>query len=293
MATLAEIRAKFPEAYKDVPDQQLADAIYAKHYAGKDRREFDARIGLKPYQNMGEAIATAVENAPTRVQMGVTGLQQMVGENTSDALTMLQQVDAPPEILAMTGLFQTYARDNGLDVQAAAADPVVRGEFFKAAGMDAAKSAVGAALTYQQQQESLKPIDVSAGSLDYYISGAIGSTAEMLPALVASVITKNPTPGVAMIMGQSAGQNYGQGRMEGLDPGRAREYAALMSSAEAIPSFLPLGQFLSAGAGNLMVDLGKGALAEAFQEGLTQALQIGIDQGYLSPDMTMGRRPGF
>lgn len=292
MATLAEIRAKYPDAYKDVSDQQLADAIYAKHYAGKDRREFDARIGLKPYQNTIESTATAVQNAPTRVQMGVTGLQQMVGENVSDTLTSMQANDVPPEQLAENALFQNFATERGYDYDLglfqAASDPTIREEFFKTAGMTAAKQAVGAALTYQQQQESLKPIDVSAGSLDYYISGAIGSTAEMLPALVASVITKNPTPGVAMIMGQSAGQNYGKGRMEGLDPGRAREYAALMSSAEAIPSFLPLGQFLSAGAGNLAIDLGKGALAEAFQEGLTQALQIGIDQGFLSPEMTMG-----
>lgn len=287
MATLAEIRAKYPDAYKDVSDQQLADAIYAKHYAGKDRREFDARIGLKPYQSTIESTATAVQNAPTRVQMGVTGLQQLTAEQQADNFTALQS--APPEELAVDANFQNYAAENGLnDLSAAAADPAVREAFFQSAGMDAAKRAVGAALTYQQQQGSLKPIDVSAGSLDYYISGAIGSTAEMLPALVASVITKNPTPGVAMILGQSAGQNYGKGRMEGLDPGRAREYATLMSSAEAIPSFLPLGQFLSAGAGNLAIDLGKGALAEAFQEGLTQALQIGIDQGYLSPDMTMG-----
>jgi len=292
MATLAEIRAKYPDAYKDVSDQQLADAIYAKHYAGKDRREFDARIGLKPYQNTIESTATAVQNAPTRVQMGVTGLQQMVGENVSDTLTSMQANDVPPEQLAENALFQNFATERGYDYDMglfqAASDPAIRDEFFTTAGMTAAKQAVGAALTYQQQQQSLKPIDVSAGSLDYYISGAIGSTAEMLPALVASVITKNPTPGVAMIMGQSAGQNYGKGRMEGLDPGRAREYAALMSSAEAIPSFLPLGQFLSAGAGNLAIDLGKGALAEAFQEGLTQALQIGIDQGFLSPEMTMG-----
>lgn len=285
--TLADIRAKYPDAYKDVPDQQLADAIYAKHYSTVDRREFDARIGLKPYQNTAEATGAALANSPTRVQMGVTGLQQMTAEGQSDNFTALQS--APPEDLAVDANFQNYAAENGLaDLTAAAADPVVRDAFFQSAGMDAAKRAVGAALTYQQQTESLKPIDVSAGSLDYYISGAIGSTAEMLPALVASIITKNPTPGVAMIMGQSAGQNYGQGRMEGLDPGRAREYAGLMSAAEAIPSFLPLGQFLSAGAGNLAIDLGKGALAEAFQEGLTQALQIGIQQGYLSPDMTMG-----
>ena len=48
MATLDDFRSQFP-AYKDVPDNVLADAIYEKFYKGKvDRGIFDAQIGAKP-----------------------------------------------------------------------------------------------------------------------------------------------------------------------------------------------------------------------------------------------------
>jgi len=45
MATLAEIRAQYPE-YNDLTDQQLADGIYKKHYSDMPRDQFDAKIGL-------------------------------------------------------------------------------------------------------------------------------------------------------------------------------------------------------------------------------------------------------
>lgn len=47
MATLAEIRAQYPE-YQDMSDQQLADGLYAKFYSDMPREEFDAKVGLQP-----------------------------------------------------------------------------------------------------------------------------------------------------------------------------------------------------------------------------------------------------
>lgn len=47
MATIAEIRQKFPQ-YEDLSDQQLADALHAKHYSDMPRAEFDQKIGLAP-----------------------------------------------------------------------------------------------------------------------------------------------------------------------------------------------------------------------------------------------------
>ena len=44
--TLADIRKQYPGAYDDMSDQQLADAMYAKHYADMPRGEFDRKIGL-------------------------------------------------------------------------------------------------------------------------------------------------------------------------------------------------------------------------------------------------------
>lgn len=45
MASIAEIRQQYPQ-YEDMSDQQLADALYSKHYADMDRAEFDQKIGL-------------------------------------------------------------------------------------------------------------------------------------------------------------------------------------------------------------------------------------------------------
>lgn len=45
MATIAEIRQKYPQ-YEDLSDQQLADALYAKHYSDMPRAEFDQKVGL-------------------------------------------------------------------------------------------------------------------------------------------------------------------------------------------------------------------------------------------------------
>jgi hypothetical protein len=45
MASLAEIRAKYPQ-YDDLSDQALADALHRKFYSDMPREEFDAKIGL-------------------------------------------------------------------------------------------------------------------------------------------------------------------------------------------------------------------------------------------------------
>lgn len=46
MATLAEIRAQYPQ-YSDMSDTALADALHKKFYSDMPRADFDARVGLK------------------------------------------------------------------------------------------------------------------------------------------------------------------------------------------------------------------------------------------------------
>src|SRR5262245_30977249 len=50
MATLAELRQQTGDAYNDMSDQQLADALYQKHYSDMPREEFDAKVGLRREQ---------------------------------------------------------------------------------------------------------------------------------------------------------------------------------------------------------------------------------------------------
>ena len=47
MATIAEVRAKFPQ-YADMPDAVLADALHKKFYSDIPRADFDVKIGLMP-----------------------------------------------------------------------------------------------------------------------------------------------------------------------------------------------------------------------------------------------------
>lgn len=45
MPTIADIRQQYPQ-YNDMSDQQLADALYQKHYSDMPREQYDAKIGM-------------------------------------------------------------------------------------------------------------------------------------------------------------------------------------------------------------------------------------------------------
>lgn len=46
MATIAEIRAQYPQ-YEDMSDEQLADALYSKHYSDMPREDFNRKVGVQ------------------------------------------------------------------------------------------------------------------------------------------------------------------------------------------------------------------------------------------------------
>ncbi len=123
------------------------------------------------------------------------------------------------------------------------------------------------------------------GPLAKYGSMIISSTAEMAPALIAGAVTKNPKLTLGMIGGQVYGQSYEKGRGKDLNPDEAAAYAAAQAAAEAIPSALPVHAILAPGR-QFFTGLFKASTAEAVQEGITGALQAGIDKGTIDPNMT-------
>lgn len=123
------------------------------------------------------------------------------------------------------------------------------------------------------------------GPLAKYGSMIIGSTAEMIPAIAASVITKNPAVGMTMIGGQVYGQSYDKARTKNLNPNDAATYAMAQAAAEAIPEYLPISVIMAPGA-NFFKGLFKAGAAESLQEGVTQAIQSGLDKGSIDPNMT-------
>lgn len=123
------------------------------------------------------------------------------------------------------------------------------------------------------------------GPLAKYGSMIISSTAEMTPALLAGIVTRNPNMTLGMIGGQVYGQSYDRGREKGLNPDEAGTYAAAHAAAEAIPSALPVHAILAPGK-NFFKGLFKAGLAESVQESITGAIQAGIDKGTIDPNMT-------
>jgi hypothetical protein len=93
--TLDEYRLQYP-AYKDIPDQQLADALYNKNYAEKlPRDEFDKMIGLtKPVTAGGVAAA-----AGTGLVKGATAMAGLPGDIASGIDYLIDKVapGAPQE----------------------------------------------------------------------------------------------------------------------------------------------------------------------------------------------------
>jgi ubiquinone/menaquinone biosynthesis C-methylase UbiE len=131
----------------------------------------------------------------------------------------------------------------------------------------------------------LNPSDYPKGSLGYYSSAITGSVMNMVPAVGVSLASRRPDIGLGIMMTQAKGGAYETGRMEGLTPQEAQRYSLLMTAAEVIPSAVPVMALLKP-SGKLINDLIKSGVSEAGQEGITQALQSGIDKGYIKPDMT-------
>lgn len=123
------------------------------------------------------------------------------------------------------------------------------------------------------------------GPLAKYGSMVIGSTAEMVPAIAASIITKSPMVGMSIIGGQVYGQSYDTARSKNLNPNDAATYAMAQAAAEAIPEYLPIHVIMQPGK-NFFKGLFKAGAAESLQEGVTQVIQSGLDKGSIDPNMT-------
>lgn len=133
----------------------------------------------------------------------------------------------------------------------------------------------------------LKPPTAEKGTPEYYAEAITGSIINMLPMLGVSIIGRRPDIGLGIMLAQSKGGAYEQGRLEGLGTLEAETYSSLTSAAEIIPSILPLGVLMKP-SGKFVTDLVKAGVSEAAQETVTAALQAGIDKGYIDEDMTWG-----
>ncbi|WP_328186885.1 LPD38 domain-containing protein [Marinobacter sp. OP 3.4] len=255
------------------------------------------------YDSFLEATGKSLDNVPERLQQSFGGLVQMLGEDMDQERERHMQISAqrlgisPNEYKALAWA----GREGIIDPET----PIPE-------ALDSLKSRMSTELTPEQQQvvadmgiinpqeiaesgektrrdaqADMVPVNAEPGSPEYYTSTAIASIAEMTPALFASAVTRNPAVGMSIIGGQVTGESYGTGRDEGLSVDESQRYAVAQAAAEAIPEYLPISRIIKPGT-NFFKKLAEAGAAESVQEGITAALQAGIDKGTIHPDMTWG-----
>jgi len=287
--TLADVRAKYPQ-YKDVDDQALADAIYNKHYAGKDRREFDARVGLKPYQNFGEAIGTAVGNIPAGVERSKYLLGEMIADTASQAIDPRQQMGFTPPLKVEPGapVADLLAQPAAMEIPAAGPGNLLPKDMQRALGRKAAEVSLSQQLRRAAPDAALQAnaLDVAPGSLEEGVAGGVAGAVEMAAPMAASILVRNPAPLVTYFTARTAGDTYGTAKETGAPYNQAIAGAALNAAAEAATEALAGKVFLDGGK-TLVGSVLKGVGTEALTEGATEALQALVDSGVLGVDMTL------
>jgi len=100
------------------------------------------------------------------------------------------------------------------------------------------EEAQGKSATADAKMQSQLPVgdnDFQQGVIDTTMNLGI-----MLPSLVASIATKNPQIGLAMMGAQSASTSYGDARRNGVDPSKSYIYGLAMGSVEVITERTPL-----------------------------------------------------
>lgn len=124
-------------------------------------------------------------------------------------------------------------------------------------------------------------------SLKYYAAGTLESVINMAPAVGATLATKNPEIGLAIMGTQVYGETYGQLKDAGYSHDQAVSGAMFSAAIQTLTEGIPLGILTS----NRFMGLKKilaASGAESVQNTLQEALQMGYDTGVLDQNMTMG-----
>lgn len=118
-----------------------------------------------------------------------------------------------------------------------------------------------------QSQRRTAAIGEKGDGLQRNFEGAVSSIAQQLPALLAGVATGTEVVPLAAMFTQTFGQEYGQGRAQGLDGGQAAARAGIFGAFEVIGEKFGLGQTLQA-----LKMAGKGAATQDIATVLAKGL---------------------
>lgn len=294
--------------------QQKADAINADIQSFREQiddfnrrvdslaREYEQIAGIRPpTDSFITATGKALSNVPGRFQQAYAGLVQLVSEDMQshqrarreDTSRRLGITPEEYDLLAWAGNNDLIPRDmpipEALDYIkqniATELDDQQIAQLAQIGIINPAEITEYALNIREQAEQRMSIPNAEYGTPGYYVSAAIGSLAEMAPALLAGALTRNPHVAISIIGTQVAGQQYAEGRERGLSEQDARNYALASAAAEAIPEYVPVSLLLRPGA-SIWRRMGNVAMAESMREVVTEALMMGVDNGYFDDTVT-------
>lgn len=255
----------------------------------------------KDYDSFADASGKAVSNVPERFQQSAAGIVQLFAEDMKQGRDRhieqrAQAIGIKPEDYRLLGwagregLIDTkmpipealqYVKKNLVG----SLDDQQRKQVVEMGIINLDDMTAFAEDWRRETQATMVPVNAEPGSMADYGSQAIGSMAEMGPAIVASMLSRSPAAAMRIMTGQVGGESYARGREEGLTPDQAKTYALATSAAEVIPSAIPISALIKPGQ-EILTRMRQAGITEAVQESFTAALQAGIDQQIITPEMT-------
>lgn len=272
---LDDFRAKHTQ-YANVDDATLADALYKKYYSHADRREFDARIGLDPYDTGVELAGKVAQNIGPSITGSLQTTAVGAAEAVQDIVRGVPMGGGNPAAAPFTAIAEgagAAARLLGLgDETDAAAEAVIQDQARKRAVNDL--------------KQMLNAPDVAADSPGELAYNVLFAATDVAAPMAASVLLRNPGPMVAYGTLRSGAEGYEKARDAGLSTTEARAAAGLYAASEAATEYLGT-KLLLEGGKTLVTSVLRGALSEGLTEGATEALNALIDAGVIGEDMTL------
>ena len=264
-----------PKRVKDFQDAMRASnnpEEKARQIAAKQEESWFPSFTSGSKEDWMDAGVKMITNLPDIAKSIVGGLIRDAGEGTHAEMG---------NILAEKGIYMPPEDLPGV-AAAAEAEGMDPDEYLKWDADRASESglALYGADMYQKASSALEgnqPI-AAEGSLPYYAYHIASSTAQMVPALGASIFTKNPNVGLSIIGSQVWGQKYAEERAKGTDIELAKLGAFVYTASEVLTEKIPLGILTKEGGSGLARILKAGG-AEALQEPINQAIQMAYDIG--------------
>lgn len=248
----------FAEAYKTPESvfQVSGEGIQVRTELGKPQP--------KEGSSWGEVIRTGIKATPARVAKGVAGAVRAIGE-VGAAIS--------PEGI-QTNIFIRDKEEVQRELEAG-------GEVIGKLGGEAAEF-WGDIVTTQEAGLDIEPRTAKA-----YAYSATASIAQNAPAIIAAALTKKPSIALTAISVPVAGEKFHELREKGFSKASSISAGIGYGIAEYVGEKVPLGILLKPGY-PILKRIVLSTLAEIPGELFTETVQLGIDKGTISPEMTIG-----